>query len=45
MATEAPSAHSDGVAVFYRVVENLSVEELQTYGANVLGDRRWFFVG
>ena len=48
---EAPSAHSSGVAVFYRVVEHFSVEELHNYGANVVsfqlesGVRRWFIVG
>ena len=51
VASESPSAHSGGVAVFYRAEEQLSVEALQTYGANVSrfqlasGDRRWFIVG
>ena len=51
VATEAPSAHSGSVAVFYRAAEHFSVETLQTYGANIVsfqlasGDRRWFIVG
>ena len=51
VAIEAPSVHSGGVAVFYRAEEQLSVEALQTYGANVSrfqlasGDRHWFIVG
>ena len=51
MATEAPSAHSGGVTVFYRVTEQFSVEALQTYGANVVrfqletGDSWWFILG
>ena len=51
VATEAPSAHSGGVTVFYRVTEQFSVEALQTYGANVVsfqletGDSWWFILG
>ena len=51
VATEAPIAHSGGVAVFYRAAENFFVETFQIYGANVIsfhlasGDRRWFIVG
>ena len=50
-ATEAPSAHSGGIAVFYRASEHLSLEALQTYGDNVFrfhlksGNRRWFILG
>ena len=51
VAIELPSAHSGGVAIFYRVVELFSVEALQTYRANVVsfklasGNMRWFIVG
>ena len=51
VATEAPSAHSGCVAVFYRAEEYLSIEVLQTYGANVVsfqmasGDSWWYIVG
>ena len=34
--TEAPSAHSGGVTVFYGAAEHFSIEALQTYGANVV---------
>ena len=50
VAKEAPSAPSSGVVVFYRVVEQLFVQALQTYEANVvsfqlaLGDRWWYMV-
>ena len=36
VASESPSAHSGGVAVFYRAAEHLSVEALQIYGVNVV---------
>ena len=36
VATEVPIVHSDGVAMFYRAVEHLSVKALQIYGANVV---------
>ena len=51
VATEAPKAHTSGVAVFYRAADHFYVESLQTYGANVvsfqlaLGDRQWYIVG
>ena len=50
VATEAPSIHSGGVTVFYRVVEHFSIGALQTYGENIVSfqlesvDRRWFIV-
>ena len=50
MNTEAPSAHSGGVAILYRAEEHFSIEALQTYGENVVsfhlasGDRRWCIV-
>ena len=51
VATEAPSAHSKGVSVFYRATKHYFVEVLQTYGENfvifhmALGNRKWFIVG
>ena len=51
VATEAPNAHSAGVAVFYRTKKHFSKEALQTYGANVVrfqmasGNRCWYIVG
>ena len=51
VATEALSAHSDGIDIFYRRAEHLLVKALQNYGANVVrfqmasSDRRWFIVG
>ena len=51
MATEAPSAHRGGVAIFYREVEHFSVEEIYLHGLNVIrfklvtGRRRWHVVG
>ena len=51
VATEALSAHSGGVAVFYRATEHFYVEALHNYRTNVVsfhlasGDSRWFIVG
>ena len=36
VATEAPSAHSGSVAIFYRAAEHFSVKALQTYGASTV---------
>ena len=36
VASEAPSAHSGGIAMFYCAEEHSSVEALQLYNANVL---------
>ena len=36
VATDAPSQHRGGVALFYREEENFAVEEVRTYGPNVL---------
>ena len=36
VATEALSAHSDGIDIFYRRAEHLLVKALQNYGANVV---------
>ena len=49
VATEAPSAHTDGVAVFYRAAEQFYVEALQTYRADVasfqlVSDDRWWCI-
>ena len=51
VASEAPSAHSGGVVVFYCVEEHFSVEALQLFGANVasfqlaLGSQQWYIIG
>ena len=51
LATEAPSAHSGGIAIFYRTADHFSVEAFQVHGANVVsfqlesGDRQWYIVG
>ena len=36
IATDAPIRHRGGVALFYREEANLAVEEVRTYGPNVL---------
>ena len=49
--TEAPSAHSGGVSLFYLTVEHFSVESFQAHGVDivrfqmVVGDRRWYIAG
>ena len=51
VASEAQSAHSWGVVVFYHAEEHFSVEALQLYGANVVsfqlmsGGQRWHIRG
>ena len=51
VAMVAPSAHSGGVAVFYRTAYHFLVEAFQAHGANAIslhlasGDRQWFIVG
>ena len=51
VATDAPSRHRGGVALFYREEANFAVEEVRTYGPNVLsfevvtGRRRWYIIG
>ena len=51
VASEAPSAHSSGIAVFYCAAEHFYVEALQLHGANVAifqivpGGQRWYIVG
>ena len=51
VATDAPSRHRDGIAMFYREGAGFAVEEVRQYGPNVLsvevvsGRRQWFIVG
>ena len=51
VATNAPSQHRGGVAIFYRPAPNLAVEAVRKFGPNVIGfqlatgARRWYIVG
>ena len=51
VATDAPSRHSGGIAMFYREGAGFAVEEVRPYGPNVLsfevvsGRRRWYIIG
>ena len=51
IATDAPSRHRGGVALFYRPSPLFEVEAVQEYGPNVLsfevamGARRWYIIG
>ena len=51
MAMALPSAHRNGVAIFYCEAENLTIEEFCLHGPNVTsfqlvtGRRRWHAVG
>ena len=51
VATDAPSRHRGGIAMFYREGAGFAVEEVRQYGPNVLsvevvsGRRQWFIVG
>ena len=51
VATDAPSRHRGGIAMFYREGAGFAVEEVRQYGPNVLsfevvsGRRRWYIVG
>ena len=51
VATDAPSRHRCGVAIFYRSGPNLAVEALKKFGPNVIGFQlakgahRWYIVG
>ena len=51
VATDAPSRHRGGVAIFYRSAPNFVVEAVQKFGPNVIGfqlsmgARRWYIVG
>ena len=51
VATDAPSRHRGGVALFYRLSPLFEVEAIREYGPNVLrfevatGARRWYIIG
>ena len=51
VATDAPSRHCGGVALFYRPSSLFAVEEVREYGLNVIsfevatGRRRWYIIG
>ena len=51
LATDAPSRHCGGVAIFYRLSSLFAVEEVREYGPNVIsfevatGRRRWYIIG
>ena len=51
VATEAPSQHHGGVAVFYRPSQLFAVEAVRQFGLNVVGfqlatgARRWYIIG
>ena len=51
VATDAPSRHHGGVALFYRPSPLFEVEAVREYGPNVLsfnvatGARRWYIIG
>ena len=51
VATDAPSRHRGGIALFYREGAGFAVEELRPYGPNIIsfevvtGRRRWYIIG
>ena len=51
VATDAPSRHRGGVAIFYCPSTHFAVEAVQKFGPNVIefqiatGARRWYIVG
>ena len=51
VATDAPSRHRGGVALFYRPSPLFAAEAVQEYGPNVMsfevatGARRWYIIG
>ena len=51
VATDAPSRHRGGVAVFHRPAPHFAVEAVQKFGPNVIGfqlvtgARQWYIVG
>ena len=51
VSTDAPSRHSGGVALFYRLSPLFAVEAVLEYGLNVMscevatGARRWYIIG
>ena len=50
IATESPSRHHGGVALFYREKAHFAVEEVRNYGPNIIsfevvtGRRRWYII-
>ena len=50
-ATDAPSLHRGGVAIFFRPAPHFAVEAVQQFGPNFIGlqlatgARRWYIVG
>ena len=51
VATDTPSRHHGGVAIFHRLAPHLAVEVVQQFGPNVIGfqlatgAQRWYIVG
>ena len=51
LATDAPSQHRGGAALFYRPSPLFAVEAIREYGLNVMrfelatGARRWYIIG
>ena len=51
VATDVPSQHHSGVAIFYRPAPHFAVEAVSNFGPNVIGfhiemgARRWYMVG
>ena len=51
VATDAPSRHRGGVAVFHRLAPQFAVEDVHQFGSNDIGfqlvteERRWYIVG
>ena len=51
VATDAPSRHCGGVAIFYRSESHFAVEAVEKFGPNVIGfqlatgEWRWYIVG
>ena len=51
VATDAPSRHRGGVAIFHRPAPHFAVEAVQQFGTSVIGfqlatgARRWYIVG
>ena len=51
VATDVPSQHRGGVAVFYRPAPHFAVEAIYQFGTNVVGfpmatgERRWYIMG
>ena len=51
VATDAPSRHRGGIALFYKEGADFAVEEVRPYGPNVISfevatvRRRWYIIG